>query len=254
MLAVSSSSAVTSTAGTSHVAKSLRVRPDQIEVDKAQFSTWPRSPDKNGNNRAAKSVAIDHSGPDQTTARWSRSAGRIRPTARSLRALLRMTPPADIVRPVGTRTVFVRTRGDIGCELVWRRQRSPDEAKDEGNARPRRGPTRMRPRPDELVRIRRFMGSTRHTPNKTGAEDVGNSTSSAPALSKLWSRDPGFRKPYSSAGSSPSASRSGVPARICSAIRPEFWRIAVSIFAVMSGLAFRNAFEFSRPWPSRWLS
>ncbi len=48
-------------------------------------------------------------------------------------------------------------------------------------------------------------------------------------------------------GSSPSASRSGEPARICSAIRPEFWRIEASIFAVMSGLAFRNAFEFSRP-------
>ena len=59
---------------------------------------------------------------------------------------------------------------------------------------------------------------------------------------------------YSSAGSSPSASRSGEPARICSAIRPEFWRIAASILAVMSGLALRKAFEFSRPWPSLWLS
>jgi len=61
-------------------------------------------------------------------------------------------------------------------------------------------------------------------------------------------------KAYSSDGSSPSASRSGVPARICSAIRPEFWRIEVSILAVMSGLAFRKALAFSRPWPSRWLS
>ena len=66
---------------------------------------------------------------------------------------------------------------------------------------------------------------------------------------------PKSEKSQSSAGSSsPSASRSGEPARICSAIRPEFWRIAASILAVMSGLALRNALEFSRPWPSRWLS
>ena len=37
MLAVSSSSAVTSTAGTRHSPSPLRVRHDQIEVDKAQF-------------------------------------------------------------------------------------------------------------------------------------------------------------------------------------------------------------------------
>ena len=30
--------------------------------------------------------------------------------------------------------------------------------------------------------------------------------------------------------------------------------IEASIFAVMSGLALRKALEFSRPWPSRWLS
>ena len=58
----------------------------------------------------------------------------------------------------------------------------------------------------------------------------------------------------SSAGSSPSASRSGVPAKICSAISPEFCRIATSILAVMSGLARRKALAFSRPCPSRWLS
>ena len=63
-----------------------------------------------------------------------------------------------------------------------------------------------------------------------------------------------FRHPYSSAGSSPSASRSAGPARICSAIRPEFCRIAISILAVMSGLARRKDLEFSRPCPSRWLS
>ena len=59
--------------------------------------------------------------------------------------------------------------------------------------------------------------------------------------------------PYSS-GSSPSASRSGEPARICSAIRPEFCRIAASILAVISGLSRRNPLAFSRPCPRRWLS
>ena len=120
-------------------------------------------------------------------------------------------------------------------------------------------PARRRHPPPESVdvKIKRVMFATRHTHNKTGAKDVGNSTSSAPAMSKLRSRGPGLGKSHASAassGSSPSASRSGEPARICSAIRPEFWRIATSIFAVMSGLALRNAFEFSRPWPSRWLS
>jgi hypothetical protein len=61
-------------------------------------------------------------------------------------------------------------------------------------------------------------------------------------------------KAQSSAGSSPSASRSGLPTRICSAIRPEFCRIAISILAVRSGLARKNAFAFSRPCPMRWLS
>ena len=88
------------------------------------------------------------------------------------------------------------------------------------------------------------------TQNETGTEDVGNSTSSVPAPRENLS----LVEVYSSAGSSPSASRSGVPAKICSAIRPEFCRIAVSILAVMSGLPFKNAFEFSRPWPRRWLS
>src|SRR5215813_11849906 len=91
-----------------------------------------------------------------------------------------------------------------------------------------------------------------HPPShdETGVQDVGNSTSSAPVP---WKNLSDF-KAYSSAGSSPSASRSAAPARICSAIRPEFWRIAVSILAEMSGLVFRKALAFSRPWPRRWLS
>jgi hypothetical protein len=71
---------------------------------------------------------------------------------------------------------------------------------------------------------------------------------------KLKSERTSGRTQSSAGSSSPSASRSGEPARICSAIRPEFWRIATSIFAVISGLAFRNALEFSRPCPKRWLS
>jgi hypothetical protein len=57
--------------------------------------------------------------------------------------------------------------------------------------------------------------------------------------------------------SPPAASSSSSPfsaARIWSARMPEFWRIAASILALMSGLALRNAFAFSRPWPMRWLS
>ena len=91
--------------------------------------------------------------------------------------------------------------------------------------------------------------------NKTGAEDVGNSTSTTPVRHVSGLNPRSVSEAYSSpAGSSPSASRSAGPARICSAIRPEFCRIAVSILATMSGLALRKAFEFSRPWPSRWLS
>ena len=55
---------------------------------------------------------------------------------------------------------------------------------------------------------------------------------------------------YSSA-SSPSP---GSPLRICSAISPEFCRIAASMRAAISGLLRRNALAFSRPWPMRWLS
>ena len=45
------------------------IRHDQIEVRQGAISTWPLSPDKTENNRAARSVAIDHSGPDRTIAR-----------------------------------------------------------------------------------------------------------------------------------------------------------------------------------------
>src|SRR5215813_13044361 len=44
------------------------------------------------------------------------------------------------------------------------------------------------------------------------------------------------------------------PARICSAMRPAFCRIAASILAAMSGLLLRKPLAFSRPWPMRWES
>ena len=42
--------------------------------------------------------------------------------------------------------------------------------------------------------------------------------------------------------------------RIRSAIRPAFSRMACSILSAISGLVFKNALAFSRPWPSRTLS
>jgi hypothetical protein len=56
------------------------------------------------------------------------------------------------------------------------------------------------------------------------------------------------------ASASLSASSSVSPAKIFSAIRPAFWRIAASIVAAMSGLFLRKVLAFSRPWPTRWLS
>src|SRR5882757_5235201 len=120
-------------------------------------------------------------------------------------------------------------------------------------------PARKRLEPDELVRIKRFMRhpqyAQHHTQNGRRKRRQLNVLSARYVETQVLRPKPG--KPHASAassGSSPSASRSGEPARICSAIRPEFWRIDASIFAVMSGLALRKAFEFSRPWPRRWLS
>src|ERR1043166_17154 len=50
--------------------------------------------------------------------------------------------------------------------------------------------------------------------------------------------------------SSPASS----PARIFSAIRPAFCRMAASILLAISALALRKVLAFSRPWPMRWLS
>ena len=109
-------------------------------------------------------------------------------------------------------------------------------------------PDRASSLPDELVKINRFIAPPEHDRSQTKQAPKTSATQrpQRPLLAKTLRV-----KAYSSAGSSPSASRSAGPARICSAIRPEFWRIEVSILAVMSGLAFKNAFEFSRPWPRR---
>ena len=100
--------------------------------------------------------------------------------------------------------------------------------------------------------VHRIMISSVNWPTIPRKKIPVSSATTRPKARKETRKEP--EKSHSSAGSSPSASRSGVPARICSAIRPEFWRIAASILAVMSGLALRKAFEFSRPWPSLWLS
>lgn len=63
--------------------------------------------------------------------------------------------------------------------------------------------------------------------------------------------------PQAGRAQSSAASSSSPPsgsARICSAMRPAFWRIAASTRPAMSGFAFRNCLAFSRPWPMRWLS
>ena len=140
MLAVSSSSRGDVDNRHFPFAKSLRVRRDQLEVDEAQSQL--------GRDLRIRTEIIEQPNQLQLIIRV-----RIKPQLDGLvglaefdqprdpcESLLRMTPPANIVRPVGTRAVLVRARGDIGCEFVRRRQRSPYEAKGEGKRRPRRGP------------------------------------------------------------------------------------------------------------------
>src|SRR6202035_1792225 len=91
----------------------------------------------------------------------------------------------DKVRPVFTRTVFVGTGGNVGCEFVGRRQRPPDEAKDKVDETSAR-PECMRSRPDELVRIRRFMGPTRWMTRQTkrAPETPATQSPRGPVLAK----------------------------------------------------------------------
>src|SRR5437764_1560386 len=62
----------------------------------------------------------------------------------------------------------------------------------------------------------------------------------------------GRRERNTSHPSAASSELASSPARMRSAIRPAFCRIAVSILAAMSGLDLRKALAFSRPWPIRW--
>ena len=153
-------------------------------------------------------------------------------------------PPEGKVRPVTAGAVTGRAGTEIVRELMRRRQWSPDEAKVEINCKI------GEVRPGEFRDRAAGQNQTRHVRRPLYAKQNGRR--GRRQLNVLSARRSNLT--HSSAGSSPSASRSAVPARICSAIRPEFCRIAASIFAVMSGLALRKALEFSRPCPRRWLS
>ncbi len=122
---------MTSTAGSCHLpSSSSDARSDRSQP--GAISTGRRSPDENGNSRVAKPVAIGRSGPGQTIVRPSHSAGRTRP----IRDPCELRWPDAIGRQSPTSeypSVRVRARGEIGCKLVRRRQRSPHEAKGERN-------------------------------------------------------------------------------------------------------------------------
>ena len=133
----------------------LSFRHDEIERDKAQSSTWPLSPGKTENNRASRSVPTDHSGLDQTVARWSHRARRTR-TGEIFASFIAMTPPVDKIRPVGARAMLLRTRGDIAREFV-RDGNGPDTKRKRSIIAASARSERMRLEPDELVRIKRFM-------------------------------------------------------------------------------------------------
>ena len=228
------------------------------------------------NSRAAKSMSVGHLAPDRSTTRSSR-------TARRSRSILFLAIDFSKCSDRHSSQSSAASVAPTTLRVPPRLQRPPDK-RGRTESRSRRDGRLRLPAPDVSRQDQTRHGVTGIHKTKTGTENVGNSTSSAPAMSSLkssdrsdpvhrimissvYSNDPrkdsrffrnsvaqGPRKSHSSAGSSPSVSRSGEPARICSAIRPEFWRIAASILAVMSGLALRKAFEFSRPWPSRWLS
>jgi len=152
------------------------------------------------------------------------------------------------VKPVFLR----RARREVRVKFCLRKRRSSDKPSLERDHKvgETRGPNAARARTIRRQNETLHAFPTRSTPNENGRQRRRQLS----VLSARSFENSSRFKAYSSVGSSPSASRSAAPARICSAIRPEFWRIAVSILAVMSGLAFRNAFAFSRPWPRRWLS
>ena len=216
---------------------------------------------RTGNNRAARSVSVEHSAPCPSIVRRSRSAGRTSTNPRSFMPSFldgaTAAPNRASGSPAGWFVLAVPKTPPVPSS---ERRRSPDETKLDGNQ-----PRSARPAVTDAARARniRRQDQTRHalitsyTQTKRALKTSATQRPQRPSVTfqALTPETSRIRSLYSSSsGSSPSASRSGEPARICSAIRPEFWRIAVSILAAMSGLALRNAFEFSRPWPSRWLS
>jgi len=80
-----------------------------------------------------------------------------------------------------------------GCELIQRRQRPRDEAKEEINRQI--GEARLDEFPDQATgQDQRLHGPSRHTQNETGAANVGNATFSAPACVGTQAKRPNSGK------------------------------------------------------------
>jgi hypothetical protein len=208
------------------------------------------------NSPAARSALVGHLGPDRSITRSSRTAHRGRSIRFRSNRFLRGASDEHSTANDRLSGHVARSAAPRPLRAPHGRQRSPDEPKAERKhdiseaGVPESSRSRVVHRQNQTRHVRCPLYAKQKRAPRTSATQRPQ----RPPMSKLRSCEPGFRKTHSSAGSSPSASRSGLPARICSAIRPEFWRIAASILAVMSGLALRNAFEFSRPCPSLWLS
>lgn len=84
-----------------------------------------------------------------------------------------------------TTRALAGTRAKIIFELFCRRQRPPNEAKAKGNndlCQTRPCEAGAGTSQNETLHRRNFLDDAQ---NQTGAEDVGNSTSSAPACSEI---------------------------------------------------------------------
>jgi hypothetical protein len=100
------------------------------------------------------------------------------------------------------------------------------------------------PSRNDRSKSRRTPAWTQRLPESLRPHPVGDED----AIMQWWCAT------YASAASSSPSPSSRSAASTVSAIRPELPRIAASILPAISGLAFRNALAFSRPWPMRWLS
>lgn len=112
------------------------------------------------------------------------------------------------------------------------------------------GTVAMLPRDDPATERPRRLRPPRTHPSRASpqrARAQEGATPGAGALRPAW----GSGATPLRYASPPSSSSSGSPARICSAIRPAFCRMAASILAATSGLARRKVLAFSRPCPMR---